>query len=65
MGQQANRFDRGLPDLIDGRSDTTLIPADMARNTANMASDGFHPGPKVYAHWADLIVARIREDRGL
>lgn len=65
MGQQANRFDRGLRDLIDGRSDTTLIPADMALNTAKMASDGFHPGPKVYAHWADLIVARIREDRGL
>ena len=65
MGHQAERFDRGLRDLVAQRADTTLIPADMALNVDNMARDGFHPGPKVYAFWADLIVAQIRKDRGL
>jgi lysophospholipase L1-like esterase len=65
MGHQAERFDRGLRDLVAGRGDTTLIPADMALNADNMARDGFHPGPKVYAFWADLIVSKIRADHGL
>ncbi|MCF2872483.1 SGNH/GDSL hydrolase family protein [Octadecabacter sp. G9-8] len=65
MGHQAERFDRGLRALVSTRDDTTLIPADMALTADNMARDGFHPGPKVYAFWADLIVAQIREDRGL
>ena len=65
MGHQAERFDRGLRGLVGARDDTTLIPADMALNEGVMASDGFHPGPKVYAFWADLIVAQIRNDRGL
>lgn len=65
MGHQAERFDRALRGVVAERSDTTLIPADMALNVNNMARDGFHPGPKVYAFWADLIVAQLRADRGL
>lgn len=65
MGHQAERFDRGLRGFVAARTDTTLIPADMALNEDNMAEDGFHPGPKVYAFWADLIVAKVRSDRGL
>lgn len=65
MGHQAERYDRGLRGLVATRADTTLIPADLALDETNMAQDGFHPGPKVYAAWADMIVARIRADRGL
>lgn len=65
MGHQAERFDRGLRGLVAARGDTTLIPADMALDGGVMAEDGFHPGPKVYATWADMIVAQIRADRGL
>lgn len=65
MGHQAERFDRGLRTLVATRDDTTLIPADLSLNDTNMAQDGFHPGPKVYAAWADMIVARVRADRGL
>lgn len=65
MGHQAERFDRALRGLVASRPDTTLIPADMVLDSGVMAADGFHPGPKVYAFWADLIVAQIRMDRGL
>jgi lysophospholipase L1-like esterase len=26
-----------------------------------MASDGFHPGPPIYAAWADRVAQRVRE----
>ena len=65
MGHQAQRFDIALRGLVDGRDDTTLIPADMPLNASVMAEDGYHPGPKVYAGWADMIVTQIRSDRGL
>lgn len=65
MGHQAERFDRGLRGFVATRDDVTLIPADMALHVDNMAQDGFHPGPKVYAGWADMIVTQIRADRGL
>jgi len=62
LGHQAERFDRGLRELVQSRDDTTLIPADMRLDNGVMASDGFHPGPKVYAHWADIIIAQLRKD---
>lgn len=65
MGHQAERFDRGLRAFVAARDDVSLIPADMDLHEGNMAEDGFHPGPKVYAFWADLIVARVRHDRDL
>lgn len=65
LGTQAERFDRGLRGLVATRDDTTFIPADMHLDETNMAQDGFHPGPKVYASWADMIVTQIKADRGL
>lgn len=65
MGHQAERYDRGLRGFVDSRDDVTLIPADMALDASVMAEDGFHPGPKVYATWADMIVTQVRADRGL
>lgn len=65
LGHQAERFDRGLRALLAGRDDATLIPADMRLDATVMAEDGYHPGPKVYDVWADMIVARLRVDRRL
>lgn len=65
MGHQAERFDRGLRSFVARRVDCTLIPADMPLDASVMAEDGYHPGPKVYAGWADMIVTQIRVDRGL
>lgn len=65
IGHQAERFDQGLRVLVAEREDTTLIVADMVLDETNMAQDGFHPGPKVYAAWAEMIVARVRKDCAL
>lgn len=65
LGHQAERFDRGLRDLVAARPDATLIPADMALDETVMAKDGFHPGPKVYSTWADMITDRLLPDCGL
>ncbi|MEL7212707.1 MAG: SGNH/GDSL hydrolase family protein [Pseudomonadota bacterium] len=37
------------------------VPFDMPMDTSLMASDGFHPGPQVYADWARLLAARIKQ----
>ena len=65
LGHQAVRYESGLRDFVDRRAHASLIPADMPLDASVMAEDGYHPGPKVYAGWADMIVARIRADRGL
>lgn len=65
MGHQAERFDTGLRAFVASRDDVSLIPADMALNADVMAEDGFHPGPKVYATWADMVATQIRADRDL
>lgn len=65
LGHQAARFEHALRGLVARRADTSLIPADMPLSADVMAEDGYHPGPKVYAGWADMIVTRVRADRGL
>lgn len=65
LGHQAARYDRALRASVAGRSEAMHIPADMHLGPDVMAQDGFHPGPKVYATWADMIVVRITADRNL
>ena len=59
LGHQAERFDRALRDLLHDRAEARYITLDMALHDRNMAEDGYHPGPEVYAAWADVIADRL------
>ena len=53
------RFDRALHQLIEFHDGVEVVTFDMALNEENMSEDGFHPGPVVYARWADRVAERI------
>ncbi|PVA06694.1 SGNH/GDSL hydrolase family protein [Thalassorhabdomicrobium marinisediminis] len=65
LGHQAERFDRALRQHLAARGDATWITLDMGLSEDNMAPDGFHPGPVVYAEWARAVADRIFVDRKL
>ncbi|ANM30102.1 hypothetical protein ABI59_11740 [Acidobacteria bacterium Mor1] len=63
LGAQTRRFDRALARLAEGRRGCTHVPISDQTGDAGsdaMASDGFHPGPRIYARWAELVVEGIR-----
>jgi lysophospholipase L1-like esterase len=59
LGRQAERFDRALHALVAARDDSSSIAFNMHLNKGNMSRDGFHPGPVVYAAWAEQVAAQI------
>ncbi|MEM6408642.1 MAG: SGNH/GDSL hydrolase family protein [Pseudomonadota bacterium] len=61
LGRQGQRYDAGLAALATSYSDVTHIPADLILH-GMMSSDGFHPGPAVYAEWANRLAAQILGD---
>ena len=63
MGAEAKRFDAALATLAAGTPDLVHLPFDQPLDTEMMASDGFHPGPRVYALWAKALADRILSDR--
>lgn len=65
LGRQAARFDRNLHELVDRRPDCVAVRIDLGLDETNMAIDGFHPGPSVYAAWADEVVRLIMSEPDL
>lgn len=63
FGERATRLDRVLAADIAGESDATYLDTRFTSDISMMASDGFHPGPGVYAEWARRIAEDIRRDR--
>lgn len=63
LGTRARQFDRILQRLAADQHDVTHIGMDIPLTTNEMASDGFHPGPRVYTEWARLFADRIRQDQ--
>jgi lysophospholipase L1-like esterase len=59
MGGEARRFDTALANLAAQTPDLVHLPFDQPMDPAMMAEDGFHPGPQVYALWAEALAARI------
>ena len=59
LGSRATEFDRDLRADVaaDGRAD--FIDLRFEADVGLAASDGFHPGPGVYALWADRVVRII------
>jgi lysophospholipase L1-like esterase len=58
LGRQGLRYDAGLQELAASRPNCFHIPADLPLRGL-MSEDGFHPGPKVYAAWADRVAEQI------
>jgi lysophospholipase L1-like esterase len=63
FGERATRLDRVLATDIAGEADTDYISTRFTSDISMMASDGFHPGPAVYAEWARRIADNIRRGR--
>lgn len=59
LGRRATRFDATLRADTQAEGGTTYIPFPDALDPADMAQDGFHPGPRIYAAWAHEIARRI------
>ncbi|MEL7363535.1 MAG: hypothetical protein AAFN13_15775, partial [Bacteroidota bacterium] len=68
LGTLARRFDAALRLWTDGEPGVTYVamtegdavPPDWAERMGDlMASDGFHPGPQIYAHWGREAARRM------
>ncbi|KQI71212.1 hypothetical protein AN191_14355 [Loktanella sp. 5RATIMAR09] len=65
LGHQAARFDRHLEAIVAVRPTCVMARIDLGLDETNMSKDGFHPGPAVYAAWAEAIARIILADREL
>jgi lysophospholipase L1-like esterase len=60
VGRHARRLDAALAAWIATQSDCLHLPFGELPAAAMMASDGFHPGPPIYAAWAASAAAFVR-----
>ncbi len=57
LGQRAASFDRVLEADAGAERDCVFLSLRFSDDMTLAASDGFHPGPAVYAQWAELAAA--------
>ncbi|KMW60356.1 Lysophospholipase L1 [Candidatus Rhodobacter oscarellae] len=57
LGRRAEAFDRALVGIAAETPAATHISLDVPLDPDLLAADGFHPGPEIYAAWAELIRA--------
>jgi lysophospholipase L1-like esterase len=60
IGDRAKRLDRAIRSWSCEQPDCDHIQLDFPVGVENMAPDGFHPGPKIYAMWAAAAAVLIR-----
>jgi lysophospholipase L1-like esterase len=60
LGRRARALDAALRAWVTGRPGCELLPLDFAFDPSEMAADGFHPGPAMYASWGRAVAARVR-----
>jgi len=58
LGAQATRFDR-IVERLSQEHGCDYIKFDFDGDTSPIATDGFHPGPRVYALWAELAATKV------
>ena len=63
MGSRATQLDSDLATDVAGDPDSLFLSLRFTEDTAMMASDGFHPGPAVYAEWGRRVADLITENR--
>lgn len=52
LGDRAGRFDNALEQELEKHAGAEFLSVRFTENVDEMASDGFHPGPAIYAEWA-------------
>ncbi len=60
LGARAARFDRAIARLADAHPGAQFLPMNFTQDVSLMASDGFHPGPQIYAMWAERAAEIMR-----
>lgn len=61
LGERSEHFDALLREIISGTPNAIHVPLDFPLDPSSLASDGFHPGPRVYNAWANRVSAKIIE----
>lgn len=59
LGSRAKAFNRQLAAFVARQPDCSLVALDFGFDRSWMASDGFHPGPRAYAFWAEAAAREI------
>ncbi|MEZ4836715.1 MAG: SGNH/GDSL hydrolase family protein [Caldilineaceae bacterium] len=59
LGNQAKRFNRALAAWASQRGDCTFVTLNYPMDVTLMAEDRFHPGPGIYALWAEAVAEAI------
>lgn len=63
LGGRSIRFDHLLDRIAASHDRVRHVPLDLSLDVSAMAPDGFHPGPTIYAAWAQLLTEAILADR--
>ncbi len=61
LGARAARFDRAIARMAGVHPGARYLPMDFTDDVSQMAEDGFHPGPVIYADWARIAAGMMRE----
>ena len=62
IGLRVDRFDKAMTAYQATRAEVTRLTMDLPEDPTLMASDGYHPGPRIYALWADQAAKAILAD---
>ncbi len=60
LGWRARRLNATLAELAAAQDGVELCQIPFPPNPVYMAEDGFHPGPRAYALWAEALAIQIR-----
>lgn len=64
LGAQALRFNEALQAFATATDGCTWVALDLTADEQDMAHDGFHPGPAIYAAWAERLADHIKTPQG-
>ena len=62
LADRCDAFDAVMRRIVAERPVARYVPLTLTGDSRLMASDGFHPGPKLYAEWAGILEPRVIED---
>ncbi|HET9455615.1 MAG TPA: SGNH/GDSL hydrolase family protein [Gemmatimonadaceae bacterium] len=60
LGARARRFDRALAAWARSQSDCEHLPLELTNGAGLLATDGLHPGPRLYERWSTELARRVR-----
>jgi len=61
LGDRVELFDEHLRQIAQDRTYVIYLPLNFTLDTTKMASDGFHPGPEIYAEWASRAAKELNK----